>query len=74
MSVNDGAEGWTFLFGMFVGFCIGTIITCNVDGNYSKTNETIVEHGCARFNPTTADFEWLDTLSVPKDGVSTCTP
>ena len=62
-----------FLFiGAAVGLFASAFMFMNIDSKYTVTHETIVEHGCAQFNPLTADFEWLDTLSIPKDGVSTC--
>ena len=75
MSIHNGsAEGFAFGTGILISFVATSMLCISVDTASTKTHDTIIEHGCAQFNPKTAEFEWLDTLSVPKDGVSTCTP
>ena len=66
------------VFGLGIGFIAGmlfmSIAMSNTDSRFTATYSTIVSHGCAQYNQRTSEFEWLDTMPVPQDGVNTCVP
>jgi len=70
----DGSQVSVGMLGFMLGVVLMTLLLSTYDTRYTATHSTIVSHGCAQYNPQTSEFEWLDTLSIPADGVSTCVP
>lgn len=67
----ETSEAKAFFIGMFIGLAVGGyLMGVSLLGQRVEWRAEAIEHGAARFAPTTGEFEWLPTkVEVVPDGL-----
>ena len=58
---DSGDMGGSFVTGVFIGILLCFLFTA-IAFDLQYTSKNLVAHGCAQYNGTTGNIEWLDTL------------